>query len=139
MSGFEVTQQVPIVDYLVLGDRPHLVARECVACGARYFDRRNACARCFAAEFRNIDVPDRGEISTFTIVSVAAPGLPVPFVPAVVDCDGLAVRGNIINVAPDAEHVRLGMPVHLATYVLGVDDHGTQAIGFGFEPIAGVK
>ena len=38
--------QVPMVDYLVLGDQPHLVANECEACGARFFDRRNACAAC---------------------------------------------------------------------------------------------
>ena len=37
---------VPIVDYLVLGDDPHLVAKECTGCGARFFDRRNACASC---------------------------------------------------------------------------------------------
>ena len=35
-------QQVPLVDYLVLGDSPHLVANQCDACGARYFDHRNA-------------------------------------------------------------------------------------------------
>lgn len=26
------------------------------------------------------------------------------------------------------------MKVRLATYSLGTDDHGTEAIGFGFEP-----
>jgi hypothetical protein len=30
--------------------------------------------------------------------------------------------------------VHLGMPVRLATYVLGTDDNGVEAIGFGFEP-----
>ena len=39
-----MAEQVPLVDYLVLGDDPHLVANECTACGARFFDRRNACA-----------------------------------------------------------------------------------------------
>jgi uncharacterized OB-fold protein len=130
-----MTQQVPLVDYLVLGDRPHLVAHECVQCGARYFDRRNACARCFAADFRNVEVPGQGEVTAFTIVAFAAPGVPVPFVPAVVDCKGTAVRANLINVPADPEHVRLGMPVRLATYVVGTDDSGTEAIGFGFEPV----
>jgi hypothetical protein len=31
--------------------------------------------------------------------------------------------------------VSLGMKVRLATYVVGTDDDGTEAIGFGFEPI----
>jgi uncharacterized protein len=91
---------VPIVDYLVLGDDPHLVAKECTGCGARFFDRRNACAACSGTE-----------------------------------CGGTSVRGNVINVEPDPEHVKLGMKVKLATYVVGTDDDGTEAIGFGFEPI----
>ena len=48
--------QVPFVDYLVLGDSPHLVAHECTNCGARFFDRRNACASCFASDFRDVEV-----------------------------------------------------------------------------------
>lgn len=75
-----------------------------------------------------------GEVTTFTIVSFAAPGVPVPFVAAVVDCGGTSVRGNVINVEPDPEHVSTGMKVRLATYSLGTDDAGTEAIAFGFEP-----
>jgi uncharacterized protein len=126
---------VPIVDYLVLGDDPHLVAKECTGCGARFFDRRNACASCSGTEFRDVDIATTGELKAFTIVAFAAPGVPVPFVAGVVDCDGTSVRGNVINVDPDPEHVKLGMKVKLATQVVGTDDDGTEAIGFGFEPI----
>ncbi|MGA2210497.1 MAG: OB-fold domain-containing protein [Acidimicrobiales bacterium] len=129
-------QQIAHVDYLALGDEPHLVAHECMGCGARYFDRRNACAGCFGTEFRSVDVPTTGEVRAFTIVSLAAPGIPVPFVAAVVDCDGTSVRGNLINVEPDADHVATGMKVRLATYSLGVDEAGTEAVGFGFEPLS---
>jgi uncharacterized OB-fold protein len=126
---------VPIVDYLVLGDEPHLVAKECTSCGARFFDRRNACASCSGTEFRDADIPTTGELKAFTIVAFAAPGVPVPFVAGVIDCDGTSVRGNVINVDPDPEHVSLGMKVRLATQVIGTDDDGTEAIGFGFEPL----
>ncbi len=71
----------------------------------------------------------------FTIVNMAAPGIEVPFVPAIIDCDGTSVRANIINTPPDTAHVRLGMKVRLATYSMGVDDSGTEAVGFGFEPV----
>lgn len=125
---------VPLVDYLVLGDEPHLVAQECVACGARFFDRRNACAACFGHEFRSVDVATEGELRSFTIVAFAAPGVPVPFVAGVVDCDGTSVRGNVVNVDPDPDHVTLGMKVKLTTFPLGTDSAGTDAIGFGFEP-----
>ncbi|MFM8238012.1 MAG: Zn-ribbon domain-containing OB-fold protein [Actinomycetota bacterium] len=130
-----MTAQIPIVDYLALEPAPHLVAHECVGCGARFFDRRNACAACGGdAGFRPADVPTEGELRAFTIVSLAAPGIPVPFVAGVVDCGGTSVRANVINTDPDPEHVSLGMKLRLATYVLGADDEGTEAVGFGFEP-----
>jgi uncharacterized protein len=134
--------QVPLVDYLVLGDRPHLAANECTSCGARFFDRRNACASCSGTEFKKAEVATDevatdGELRSFTIVSFAAPGVPVPFVAGVIDCDGTSVRGNVINTEPDPDHVRLGMKVRLATQSVGTDDDGNEAIGFGFEPVEG--
>jgi uncharacterized OB-fold protein len=131
-----VANQIPMVDYLALGDTPHLVANECTSCGARYFDRRNACASCFGTEFTKVPVATEGEVRAFTIVTFAAPGIPVPFVSAIVDCAGTSVRTNMINVEPTPEHVTLGMKVRLATYSLGTDEAGTEAIGFGYEPIA---
>ena len=127
--------QIPLVDYLVLGDQPHLTAHECTSCGARYFDRRNACANCSGTEFTAVDIATDGEVKAFTIVTFAAPGVKVPFVSSIVDLDGTSARGNIINVDPDPEHISLGMKVKLATYSLGTDDNGIEAIGFGFEPI----
>jgi uncharacterized OB-fold protein len=127
--------QIPIVDYLVLGDQPHLTAHECTSCGARYFDRRNACANCSGLEFKGVDIATDGEVKAFTIVTFAAPGVKVPFVSSIVDFAGTSARGNIINTEPDPEHVSLGMKVKLATYSLGTDDNGVEAIGFGFEPI----
>jgi len=131
-----MSEQIPFVDYLVLGGEPHLVANECSACGARYFDRRNACAGCFGTEFTKVDVPTEGEVRAFTIVSLAAPGIPVPFVSATIDCGGTSVRANIINTDPTPEAVVLGMKVRLATYPVGEDQQGNQAVAFGFEPVA---
>jgi uncharacterized OB-fold protein len=131
-----MTNQVPLVDYLALGNEPHLVAHECTSCGARYFGRRNACASCFAGEFRDVDVATDGTVRAFSIVSMAAPGISVPFVSAIVDCNGTSVKGNIINTEPDPEHVKLGMKVRLATYPMGKDEDGTEAVAFGFEPAA---
>ena len=131
-----MSTQIPLVDYLVLGDEPHLVAHECTACGARYFDRRNACASCFATDFSTVDLPTEGELRTFSIVAFAAPGIEVPFVAGVVDCGGTSVRTNIINVEPDPASIHTGMKVRLATYSLGVDAEGVEAIGFGFEPVS---
>jgi uncharacterized OB-fold protein len=128
-------EQLPLVDYLVLGDDPHLEAWECTSCGARFFDRRNACAKCEADEFHRSRVASEGVVRAFTIVSLAAPGIAVPFVSAIVDCDGTSVRANLVNVEPTDNHVATGMKVRLVTTAIGVDDDGVEGVGFGFEPI----
>lgn len=130
-----MAQQIPLVDYLVLGDDPHLEAQECTQCSARYFGRRNACASCFGTEFKTVRVANEGTLRTFTIVAFAAPGIPVPFVSGVIDCDGTPVRANVVNVSPDPEHVSLGMKLRLTTYPIGTDDEGVEAINFGYEPV----
>jgi uncharacterized OB-fold protein len=127
--------QIPFVDYLVLDDgEPHLIAHECTNCGARFFDRRNACAGCFANDFKTVPVATEGTVRAFTIVTFAAPGVPVPFVAAVVDCDGTQVRANLTNVEPDPANIHDGMKVRLTTFPVGTDSEGTEAINFGFEP-----
>jgi uncharacterized OB-fold protein len=129
-------KQVPIVDYLVLDDgAPHLVANRCDTCGALYFDRRNACAKCSGRSFTKERLADDGKVRSFTIVHRAAPGVPTPYVSAIVDLSGGGVvKANVLNVEPTPDHVRFGMDVRLTTTVAGVDDEGTEAVQFGYEP-----
>jgi uncharacterized OB-fold protein len=128
--------QVPIVDYLVIDDgAPYLNANVCEECGALYFDRRNACAKCGKTAFGKKKLADTGRLASFTIVHRALEAVPMPYVSGIVDLDGGgAVRTNIVNVEPDADHVQLNMRVRMTTFVAGVDDDGTEAVGFGFEP-----
>ena len=130
-------KQVPIVDYLVLDEgAPHLVANRCDNCGALYFDRRNACAKCSGRSFSQQRLADDGTVRSFTIVHRAAPGVPTPYVSAIVDVSGGGVvKANLLNVEPSPDHVRFGMKVRLTTTVAGVDDEGTEAVQFGYEPV----
>ena len=131
-----MSRRIPLVDYLALEPEPHLMAHECTQCGARFFDRRNACANCENDQWKQVSIATNGEVRAFTIVSMAAPGVPVPFVAAVIDCDGTSVRGNVVDVEPDPDHVHLGMKVELTTTSVGTDSAGTEAVGFGFRPIS---
>lgn len=132
------TAQVPLVGYLVLAPEPHLVANECEDCGARFFDRRNACAACGGRRFRVVPVATTGHLRSFSIVHRADPGVRVPFVSAIVEAaDGTTVRANLVEVAPDPGSVALGMPVRLVTYPVGTDSEGTECVAFGFAPAAG--
>ena len=130
----EITEtggKIAFVDYLILDDPPYLQAQECTSCGARYFDRRNACASCFEDQFRCVAIEREGVVTSFSIVQMG----PIPYVSAVVDCAGTSVKCTIMNVEPSPEYVTLGMQVKLMTYSMGEDSEGTEAIAFGFEPI----
>jgi uncharacterized OB-fold protein len=130
-----LSASVPVISALALEPEPHLVAQECVACGARFLNRRTACASCSGEAFRPASLDTDGEVVAFTIVSFAAPGVPAPYVAATVDCGGTRVQANLLGVEPSPEHVHLGQKVRLTTYSLGQDSHGTEAVGFGFEPV----
>ena len=129
-------QQIPIVDYLVIDDGPpHLAAWEAADSGALFFDRRNADAKGGGTEFWRKKLATTGKLRSFTIVHRTVPGVPAPYVSALVDLDGGgAVKANLTNVSPDPDHVKLGMPVKMTTFVAGTDDDGTDAIAFAFEP-----
>lgn len=129
---------MPMVEYLVIDDGPpHLVANKCTSCGALYFDRRNACGRCGTTEFGRASLATTGRVNSFTIVQRAAPGVPTPYVSAVIELDGGgAVKANLVNVEPAPEKVAFGLPVELVTFAAGTDDEGTEAIAFGFAPVS---
>ena len=131
-----VSNQIPLVDYLELGPPPRLMANECKACGARFFDHREACASCEGDAFDRVPVSTTGIVKAFTVVSLAAPGIPVPFVAAIVDCDGTSVRGNLVDVdASNPSTIELGTKVELTTTSVGVDSQGVEAVGFAFRPV----
>ena len=130
-------QQVPIVDYLVLGDDPHLVAQRVQGVRGDLLrppqrlrelreDRSSASRR----------LGTTGVVRSFAIVHQAAPGVPVPYVSTVVDLDGGGcVKANVVNIEPEPDKLSLGMKVQLTTFVAGTDDDGTEAVVFGFEPV----
>ncbi len=130
-----MASEVPLVSYLRLGSDPHLIANECTNCGARFFDRRNACAQCGLREFKNVRVKNGAKLKAFTIVHRAAPGIPAPYVSAIVETeDGTSVRSNVVNCDPSPEVVQLNMKLELTTYPIGTDDDGIEAIAFGYQP-----
>jgi uncharacterized OB-fold protein len=131
-------KQIPIVDYLVLDDgTPHLVANSCTECGALYFDRRTACAKCGKQSFGKKKLGTEGTVRAFTIVHRAAPGIPAPYASAIVDLEGGGVvKSNLLEIEPKPDNIKLGMPVRLTTHVVGTDDNGTEAVAFGFAPVS---
>jgi len=134
-AGTGTGKRIAVVDYLVLEGEPHLVAHECRACGALFFDRRNACARCGRREFGRKELGTTGIVRSFSIVHRAAPNVTVPYVSSVVELDGGGVvKANVVDAGSDPEKIELGMAVRLTTFVCGQDAEGTDAVAFGFTP-----
>lgn len=131
--------QIPIVDYLILDDPPYLRAHACEDCGALYFDRRNACARCGGTDFAGRDLSRHGSVRAFTIVHRAGKSVKTPYTSVVVDLEGGgAVKANLLGVS-EPERITPQLPVELTTYALGTDDDGVEAVGFGFVPAEAIS
>ena len=126
----------PIVPFLRLGDRPHLVGKKCGACGAVYLGTRVACSKCSATgPFPEIPLSTTGSLWVYSIVHQSAPGIPTPYVAAIVDLpEGVAVRCNIIDVEPDPAKIPFGMPVEMITKKVREDREGNDVIAFFFRP-----
>src|ERR1700684_3441347 len=90
--------QMSVVDYLVLGDEPHLEANACASCGALFSDRRNACARCGKVDFERRALATTGVVRSYTIIHRAAPNVPVRYVSSGVELDGGGVvKANLVD------------------------------------------
>jgi uncharacterized OB-fold protein len=131
----------PMVPYLHLEDEGksgYLTGSKCKSCGAVYVGDRMACAKCLAVgEFEDVKFSGKGTLHTFSIVYQTAPGIPVPFVAAVVDLDeGTAVRANIEGIEPEPEKIvaLLGKPVEMFTGKVRQDREGNDIIAYKFRP-----
>jgi len=128
--------EIPIVDYLILDEKPHLRASACRSCQALYFDRRNACARCGTTYFGFRDLATSGTVKAFTVVHRASPTVKTPYVSVIVSLDGGGVvEASLVDVEADPAQIRPGLPVELTTWVAGTDDDGTEAVAFGFRTV----
>lgn len=132
--------QKPIVPFLTLpsdpSDKPYLSGSRCKNCGASYLGTRMACSKCFSTEaMEPIRLSDRGELHVFSIVHQSAPGVPTPYVAAIVDLpEGVSVRCNIQGVDADPKNLKFGMPVQMVTEKIRTDREGNDVIAFSFTP-----
>ena len=127
----------PIVPFLALGDHPHLLGLRCRSCGATYLKSgRVACSKCgTAASFEDVALSDRGKLWVYSIVHQSAPGIPVPYVAAIVDLpEKVSVRCTLIDVPPDPAKLPFGMPVRMITKKVRTDKEGRDVIAFFYTP-----
>jgi len=135
---------VPIVPYLKLpegpGEEPYLWGMRCRACGSTFVGSRLACPNCTATDsLEEVRFSRRGEIWAATVVWQAPPGVPIPFVAAIVDLpEGASVRATIEGLdASNFDPSWLGMKVEMFTEKVRTDREGNDVIAYKFRPVKG--
>ena len=82
---------------------------------------------------------NKGKLYVYSIVHRSFPGVEVPYISAIVDLEGGGtVKGNLINVDPDAAKIQFDMPVDVVFGdALGrKDKEGNSYISYFFQPAA---
>ncbi len=111
----------------------HLIGSRCGSCGAHYFPRRQACARCLSPEMETVPLSAEGTLYTYTVVRQSIPVFEVPYVLGYVDLpEGVRLMSQIAGCDPD--DVRIGMPLVLSIEPFGEDEDGNELTGYRFRP-----
>jgi uncharacterized OB-fold protein len=131
----------PIVPYLKLAPQPHLIGSKC-SCGAVFVTtKRLACSKCGSTgPFDQIQLSTQGKVYVFSVVHQSFPGIPTPYITAVIDLpEGASVRSNLVDYDPAAAekepHKVFDLPVEMTTYVSSKDREGHDVVAFAFRPI----
>ena len=138
-EGAAAPGPLPIVSFLNIppkGD-PYLEGLQCGTCKAVFLGERSTCASCGA---RDSLAPKRlantGSLYVYTIVHRSFPGVPVPYVSAIVDLDGGGtVKGNLVGIEPNPDKIQMGMPVEVVYKIAPTKDReGNEYLTYTFQP-----
>ena len=131
---------LPAVDYLKIPEdgEPYLEGHRCGACDAVFVGAREVCSKCGErGQLKPETLSNDGHLYVFSIVHRSFPGIEVPYISAIVDLEGGGtVKGNLVNIEPDPEKVKVGMPVRVIyADALGRKDRdGNRYLSYFFEP-----
>lgn len=130
---------LPAVGYLKIPEvgAPYLEGFRCGACAAVFLEKSRVCAACGARETpAPYRLADSGKLYNFTVVHRNFPGVPVPFISAIVDLEGGGtLRGNLVDVVPAPEAIEFDMPVKVVYRDAGREDRdGNSYLAYVFIP-----
>lgn len=118
----------------VSDDSAWIEGYRCTACAAVLLAPTMACRCCGSRDqLQSFRAALTGRVFSWSVVHRSYPGIPVPFVSAIVDLDdGLTLKGTLRGVDPAG--VRTGLPVRLVFDDAGGarDGEGAPYVGFHF-------
>ncbi len=116
--------------------RYRLVGEECTACGNRYFPARPICS-CGSTEFKDYQLPKRGEVVTWTVITNPPKGFEkyAPYIVGLIELeDGLTVLSQVVDIEP--EDVSSGLKVEACFRRVKEDGKdGILQYGYKFRPV----
>ena len=118
---------------------PYLAGSKCSKCGEVVAGERDVCGKCGARKgVEHVKLGTTGKLYNFTVVHRNFPGVPVPFISAIVDIDGGGtLKGNLLGVEPDPAKIKFDMPVNIVIKpVPQKDKDGNSYLAYFFEPRA---
>ncbi len=116
-----------------------LMGARCLACGALYLPPRPLCPACFGEDLEWVELPPRGTLQAFTVVSIAPTamlaagyGRENPYCTGVVELDsGPRISAQIVGVdLRDPAAIRIGMPLTLEFVTRGTGEGQREALAF---------
>lgn len=97
-----------------------LMGSECTACGKQYLPPRPMCPECFNGGMRWVELPTRGTLAAYTVVSIASTamieagyGRDNPHCSGIVKLEnGLSISAQILGVdTSDPASIKIGTPL----------------------------
>ena len=130
---------LPVVEFLKIPEQgePYLEGQRCQMCGAIFLGARDSCSKCGArGKLEPKQLSKRGTLYVYSIVHRSFPGIEVPYISAIVDLEGGGtVKGNLINIDPVPEKVKMGMPVEVIFKVAPTRDReGNEYLTYYVQP-----
>jgi hypothetical protein len=131
----------PVVPYLKIPEQgdPYLEGQQCRKCGAIFLGARTTCSSCGTrGQLAPKRLSDQGTLYVYSIVHRSFPGIETPYVSAIVDLDGGGtVKGNLVDIDPVPEKIRMGMPVRVIyRKAPRKDAEGNEYLTYYFQPRA---
>ncbi len=129
----------PATDYIAVSPQgePYIEGYKCGSCGAVFLGPRTVCSKCSTrGQMKAIPLAKTGKLYAFSVVYRSFPGIKTPFVSAVVDLDGGGtIKGNLIDVEPDPQTIKMGMPVEITFGDAGrTDKAGNHYLAYFIKP-----
>jgi hypothetical protein len=139
MSETQTAKPLPVVPFLKIPDdgAAYLEGFRCSNCQHVFLEHHPACASCFKrGTLQAARLADTGKLYNFTVVHRNFPGVPVPFISAIVDLDGGGtVKGNLVDMLPSPEAIKFDMPVKVVYRDAGrKDKDGNSYLAYFFTP-----